>query len=118
MTTLSSYSARKPNATPFVLLALLLLTEPLLLTLRKLVALVVLGERSHQLPASIYVVHNLVLYRAHAPCFTAKAERHAVRVARGVVGDRAAAADTAKDSRARRTRGTDPPRAGDNSFDT
>jgi hypothetical protein len=41
-----------PNgASPLVLLALLLLALPLLLTLQKLVVLLVLGERSHQLLA-------------------------------------------------------------------
>jgi hypothetical protein len=40
---------RNPKATPLVLLALLLLALPLLLTLQKLVVLLPLGERSHQL---------------------------------------------------------------------
>lgn len=40
---------RNPKATPLLLLALLLLALPLLLTLQKLVVLLPLGERSHQL---------------------------------------------------------------------
>ena len=40
---------QKPKETPIALLALLLRTVPLLLTLIKLVELVVFGERNHQL---------------------------------------------------------------------
>lgn len=43
------FELRNPKATPFELLALLLLALPLLLTLQKLVELLELGERSHQL---------------------------------------------------------------------
>ena len=40
---------QSPKDTPFELLALLALALPLLLTLQKLVELLELGERSHQL---------------------------------------------------------------------
>lgn len=50
-TTFLTMHVRNPNATPYELLALLLLAVPLLLTLQKLVALLPLGERSHQLVA-------------------------------------------------------------------
>lgn len=42
---------RNPGANPFELLALLLLTEPELLTFTKFVELLAFGERSHQLMA-------------------------------------------------------------------
>ena len=41
----------EPNATPFELLALLLLPLPFVLTFQKLLELAVFGERSHQLDA-------------------------------------------------------------------
>lgn len=48
---LSLICVQDPKATPFVLLALLLLTLPLLFTFEKLVAFVAFGERSHQFAA-------------------------------------------------------------------
>lgn len=49
---LSLICVQDPKATPFVLVALLLLlTLPLLFTFEKLVAFVALGERSHQFAA-------------------------------------------------------------------
>lgn len=51
---------RNPKATPFELLALLLLLAlPLLLTLQKLVVLLALGERSHQLFADRATMQDL-----------------------------------------------------------
>lgn len=50
---------RNPKATPFELLALLLLALPLLLTLQKLVVLLALGERSHQLFADRATMQDL-----------------------------------------------------------
>lgn len=47
------------RATPFELLALLLLALPLLLTLQKLVVLFALGERSHQLLADRATMQDL-----------------------------------------------------------
>ena len=49
---LSLIYVQDPKATPFVLVALLLLTLPLLFTFEKLVAFVALGERSHQFVAA------------------------------------------------------------------
>lgn len=49
---------RNPKATPFELLALLL-ALPLLLTLQKLVELLALGERSHQLFADRATMQDL-----------------------------------------------------------
>lgn len=49
---LSLICVQDPKATPFVLVALLLLTLPLLFTFEKLVAFVALGERSHQFVAA------------------------------------------------------------------
>ncbi len=46
------FELRNPKATPFELLALLLLALPLLLTLQKLVLLLPFGERSHQFEAA------------------------------------------------------------------
>lgn len=47
------FELRNPKATPFELLALLLLLAlPLLLTLQKLVLLLPFGERSHQFEAA------------------------------------------------------------------
>ena len=51
--------ARDQGATPFELLALLLLALPLLLTLQKLVVLLALGERSHQLLADRATMQDL-----------------------------------------------------------
>lgn len=48
---LSLICVQDPKATPFVLVALLLLTLPLVFTLEKLVAFVAFGERSHQFAA-------------------------------------------------------------------
>ena len=42
----------EPNATPLLLLALLLLLPPFVLTFQKLLLLPVFGERSHQLEAA------------------------------------------------------------------
>ncbi len=50
----------EPNATPYALLALLLLPLPLLFTFAKLVALAAQGERSHQFVAEpVRSNHNL-----------------------------------------------------------
>ena len=46
------FELRNPKATPFELLALLLLALPLLLTLQKLVLLLPFGDRSHQSEAA------------------------------------------------------------------
>jgi hypothetical protein len=46
---LIDYVPQNPKDTPLLLLALLLLALPLVLTLQKLVLLLELGERSHQL---------------------------------------------------------------------
>ena len=48
---LSLIYVQDPKATPFVLVALLLLALPLLFTFEKLVAFVAFGERSHQFAA-------------------------------------------------------------------
>jgi hypothetical protein len=45
-------SREEPNATPFELLALLLLALPLLFTLQKFVLLAAFGERNHQFVAA------------------------------------------------------------------
>ena len=52
---------QKPKDTPFVLLALLLLTLPDVLTFKKLVALLGFGERNHQFAAapSRFAARNL-----------------------------------------------------------
>ena len=52
------FELRNPKATPFELLALLLLALPLLLTLQKLVLLLPFGERSHQ-----FAVAPTLIYR-------------------------------------------------------
>ena len=52
------WQIQNPKLTPLELLALLLLAAPLELTLQKLLELVKLGERSHQLLAE-QLAHNL-----------------------------------------------------------